>query len=692
MATFDEIQAEMQKRGLSPDAAAAAPTPDPHAETANHFQGIQDHIAQLHNEAYGGPKNSTGAAIMKGIVDLWDGVPSTIEQITKNPSNAVTAASQNIAAGTRQFQLQGGLSFRQISDSLGLTNPDETKRIAQLAKNDAAQSAQSASDLGQPNVGVIGQVLGQAVPTLATAGAPVFQAVKGAGFAPAAASAAGGAAAQALQYEPQGLVEKTKNIGKTAAVSAALTAIPGMIGSSYNRNVKYLQDAWGSPSWDAKKMEAFKLAGVQPYAWQITNNSQNQMTYANIGAYLNKQPFVGIAGDLSRQNEHAIDYMQKIFTNMDGFKASTQQTYHNAYEAVKAKAPASYFDLSKVNQAGEQGFNSLLKESRGVIKNPGVMNVLDEIKAAGPMNIEDMMKLQRNLDTAIKENTFTGPGMSPLTYSENQILKPIRGQLNEAIKTHANNIGVGAEFAQGNLAYRDNLWLDNMRDIWSRGFSSAPKGGGGSAPVDLELWENANSKFVLGKFNKALSRGTTMLEAQGLKPSINYTFSNGATMNYNDVIKASKVLGQALEQQTVKPKGPGLPVDLGVLGEPLKLAGKAIAFLPNLAFTKGLTYLMQDPDGLALLTKFGKLVDKLPTTSDATLKVYKSRVGRLVLTAMAAVTAVDQVKNPRMSVSPIASGLLASPDDIRAEMEKRGLPIPPATPIPTPPQQPQGNQ
>ncbi len=545
--------------------------------------------------------------------------------------NMSRAASQNLITGLQTASVQPGLFLRDITDSLGITDPQVSQNIRDVSAQQQAMATAKAQELGAPGAGTFGKVLGEAAPAIAqaTAGYGAGKAILGAGrLADTAASAIGSAVPSLLQDTNGDMAKRLGNAGIGAVAGGIIGGAANVIGSAKDA-VKPLIFGKADPD----KVAAFAAAGIQPRASQIISKEVSpraQRFWEGVETTLNKIPLFGIQNKVRNSNYKYVENAKKIVEQIDQGHPDPSPLFQQVAQSAN---PTKAYTLNGIQQAVKDEINHF-STNPALKRNPEVMNYIQQLTGLKNMTFKELHEARMGIDSAIdglKRNLS-----NPATRQDFMALTNIRKSVSNGLEYIARDQHFIRPYLDANKAYTNRMFADAV--VGAR--DKAMQAGG-------ELF-NAKS------FNTALAKNLDELKN---------TYRIDIPPNDRAAIQNLKKLSDLFTADKVKPVTPGLNVSAAGAGT-MALAGAsgvgyAAAGLPGAAVSgallRGLSLLSTTRAGLNLITNVGKVSGKNPKV-------------RQLAAAAIALHFAEQAKTQKIETQQTLQGL--SDEELQAAIQQ----------------------
>lgn len=639
-AAFNDLRAAMQ------DSLSKTLPTDPSPQGPSNFANVADTVLHAPLDLATG----IGDAIAHGASTLG----AAGEEFLSHPINGSIAASQQLAQGVEKVGIGGRLTFRQASDALGFTSPEETQRLTQMMNTRAQQADAASAQLGVPNIGAaakfVGEnaALGAALGPLAASGkgslglAEGLTGVVGNGaIGQGATAAALGGAAGGLQYDPNAtLASKAGDIAGNAITGAALGVGVPAAAQGISKGLGFAAEHL-SGSIDPAKVAAFKQLGVPYLASNVQSNPIVQHTYEKVETTLNSIPAFALEGKIAKQSLQFQKAGYKIIQELDNkLEMNDPSPLYKQITDSEKGGNLYMHNVDKISNAAAAVLDELTSGRFGTQMSPDSLSLIEQSMDLPNSNFIQIQKARAAISSQIGNLALNPTNTSGEEISQ---LMNIKNAMTDTLKDISEKAGFPGVFAQADQMYKDNLAMDLFKKGWSRGFV-------GNRAGNPELINPADAKMRMTALDMGFNKATMALKDANLT----------LPANFDSAFSALKTVGNALTKQAAQPKKPGISLSLAgeAGGQAAALGGLAhfvgMPAVPvSLALTKGASMLMYTPTGINLLDKLGQKISSMQTPAEA----LKTPIGRLVGSLAIGLAQVDQMKAPEHADQPYPSTL-----------------------------------
>ncbi len=548
---------------------------------------------------------------------------------------AATAASQGLIQGVGNLQDQAVLLFRDVTDGMGLTDPEYSKKIRQDMDVSNEVTKRAGEKLGYSGLSKVGAIAGEYAPQIA-GGMGIFKGAKGL----LGASRAADVAANAISGAGVSLLSDTGGGEGALAARAQNAVIGGGIGGAIG-GVANLAGAGLGIVKNPSKAEAFRQMGLKPTASQVVDDINPIMKdrLTGIEMTLNKIPGIGIKGRVAKQTRQVRSYLENTVRELDEGLPDPKIKFEN----IKASlATSGIQDTSNVVKTAKINFDAL-SNAKGIKISKDTLGLLDDVAKKPPQTFDELHQFRMNLDDQI--GTMKKSLGSPNTDSEFRALAKLRHSVSDSLDDIASKNGQGAVWKQANKEYQDQLYKSYFKEAFDSGFEN--KAG---------EFIQEGAKFNIKKFASTWNEGRKHLKEMRLEPPA----------EYKKAIDAIGTVVNTLAASPIKPGNPGIASALGQLALPGVGAG-AIGYLsPTDAGTEvagGAALLL----GLGVLVKTKTGINMLASMGNKSLKTPTARA---VLTSALALGQASKAKKTQEDDINFVNSI--TPEAAQAELARRG--------------------
>lgn len=468
-----------------------ADIPDGHSLSNEELQALDA------EEAAAAPTSPVGipsAPTQVPSLPEWQALTQPVAAPTTN-INALPSFLQNFGQGMENFRVRGGLMFRDITDSLGLTDPDKTKEgLAKLeAGNQAALAAATAA--GHSTAGEAGQFLGNMIP-----GVLVGAATGGATGMGVMGQAGVGSAVQG------GLMSGGSGVTNDA-LNATISGVGGtLLGSG--TVAKQAVQSYINKAVDPAKVAMFRETGIQPLMSQVIRDTSPKVkaTFQAIEKVANQLPFgLGIKGATQSQANGAARLVTDVTRELDSGHVGTK----NLLNSIKTNvSPDNQLPMTNTHNVANAELSKYINPADTNSYNPQALQFLKTragITGSPPVHdFEGAWAVKHNIDQQIKMLKRAGvPEDAPELHS----MYAIRNAAAQDVKELAHANGVGAQYNQYNKAAQNDM----VNDKFAKAFKAA------YTDTDANGNHIVGGAFNMKKFNTELTKAGQWAKAQKLK-------------------------------------------------------------------------------------------------------------------------------------------------------------------------------
>ena len=403
----------------------------------------------------------------------------TLTSLAKAVYEPTLAASQGLIQGVENFSERGGISLRNITDSIGLTSIEKTEALRQQNAQANQVTDAAAEKLGSPTIGSVSKFAGEIAPAVALGSAFGLPSIAG--------QALTGGVLGGLQDSNNGLTGQLQSAALGAIASGVLGKASKYIGSKFGLDI------------DPSKAEMYRAAGATPRASQVAADPKVATTYAWIEKSLAKLPGpLGIKGTVAKQEESFLKNLPTIVDQLDGKTIKSAPLFAKAIDSpavnLKTYVPGDVLGqtklaANKLKTFGEQAPKQVLAK---------VQELLGPDGKGIPMTISELHTAKKGID----EMMDTLRGGNSAEQSSFWILNDIRKDMSNAIKRIATSQGVGKEYELTNASWISEKYIKGLKNAVSNSYKNLGDAESGDA-------------FQLNKFSTEINKFFKQMKAEG---------------------------------------------------------------------------------------------------------------------------------------------------------------------------------
>lgn len=471
--------------------------------------------------------------------------PSGFDNFANAAGNVATVASQGVMQGVKNFGTGVNVTFRQVTDALGFTDPTVTKAMQDENTRQIALTDAEAKVRGHETIGAVSQFAGEVGASLIPAGAATKAATTllGGGLKASVAANTLVSAGQSLISGAQAdLGDRAVNALVGGAVGGTLAGIMGVAGKLGNK-LKV----------DPGKDEAFRAAGIETAAIGdlLDKNVPPKLKdfYDGIANTLNKVPGLGIKGTVRGNISKLSSYLDDIVKDLDGAENTLLQK--KALFNVTSYIPETeVFDVGTVSKTALGNLNKL-SGNIGIKLDKGIADQLQRIGSAPRMGFQELWDVRQGLDDTIDalKGNLTKVGKSNI-----RALNQVRHSITDRLDEIATKKGVAKDWSVANTAVQDKIVQKTFTEAIN---NSAGAGGEG---------------INIAALSRNLREASAELAERNLVPNTNAGYSKA-------IANVAKIADAMARKNTPKAAPPGLSGNLQGIGAAAVAAVGATGFI-----------------------------------------------------------------------------------------------------------------
>lgn len=376
-------------------------------------------------------------------------------QFIKSAGDIATVGRQGIIQGLSNASTGINVGFREITDSMGLTDPKATDLIRQVNANQQAKTDSVAKERGLEGLSTGAQITGEIAPMLMTGGAAIRGVTAILGGGKLAGIVAGGAVsgAQSFLADPQADLATRQESGIYGSILGTTLGTVSTLASKLVGKVKI----------DPAKADAFRSAGMTrtPIA-QLMDDSVPPMTkrfYEGVVNTLNKIPIFGIKNPVAGETHKFFGYTKSVVNELDD--PTIKATKEAAYAELKKGIPESaVFDVSRVASTAKGTLKNLGANPAIEIRED-IGNMLTRFGNVQRLGFHQLWDVRQALDYTIKN---IKSGANKADRNNLNALYGIRRSITETLEDSATRSGSLKSWKVANQAVQDDIVAHTLSD------------------------------------------------------------------------------------------------------------------------------------------------------------------------------------------------------------------------------------